>query len=333
MTPTGKARIARTRLEVTRLGMGSGALGGLYEEVAEGVAGAAVEKALALGLNYVDTAPLYGHGLAERRVGEVLRKRPRDEFVLSSKVGRLLMPTQSTVKSFWFTRPDPFEPVFDYSYDGVMRSVEESLKRTGLDRIDILYIHDPDDHYDEALRGACPALYKLRGEGTVSAIGAGMNQAAMLARFAREGDFDCFLLAGRYTLLDQSALEDLLPLCVHKAISVVIGGPFNSGILAGGAVSGAKFDYNDAPPEVQERVRRLNEVCNRHHVSMKAAALQFPLAHPAVASVIPGARSAQEVEESFRLMAAPIPDAFWQELRDEQLLSPEAPTPRSGHEP
>ena len=329
MTPTGKARIGKTGLSVTRLGIGSGALGGLYEEVSDAVAKATVETALALGLNYVDTAPLYGHGLAERRVGEVLRVWPRDGFVLSSKVGRLLVRAHSAVKSFWFKRPDPFEPVFDYSYDGVMRSVEESLNRTGLDRVDILYIHDPDDHYDEALRGAYPALHQLRSEGTVSAIGAGMNQAAMLARFAREGDFDCFLLAGRYTLIDQSGIEVLLPLCEQKGISIVIGGPFNSGILAGGAVSGTKFDYSDAPDEVLEKVRRLQGVCSRHKVSMKAAALQFPLAHPAVASVIPGARSAAEVEENSRLMAATIPDAFWEELHAERLLAPEAPTPKS----
>jgi D-threo-aldose 1-dehydrogenase len=329
MTPTDKARIGKTGLAVTRMGIGGGALGGLYEEVPDTSARATVEGALALGINYVDTAPLYGHGLSERRVGQVLRERPRDGFVLSTKVGRLLVPAESPIESFWFKKPDPFEPVFDYSYDGVMRSVEESLKRTGLGRIDILFIHDPDDHYEEALGGAYPALHKLRSEGVVSAIGAGMNQAEMPARFARDADFDCFLLAGRYTLIDHSGLRDLLPLCLQKQISIIIGGPFNSGILAGGAVSGAKFDYNDASAEMVERVRRVQEVCARHSVPLKAAALQFPLAHPAVASVIPGARSAAEVEENFRLMAMPIPDDFWKDLRAEGLLPFEAPVPKN----
>jgi D-threo-aldose 1-dehydrogenase len=209
----------------------------------------------------------------------------------------------------------------------VMRSFEDSLGRLGLDRVDILYIHDPDDHYDEALSGAYPALDKLRSQGVVSAIGAGMNQAAMLARFAREGDFDCFLLAGRYTLIDHSGLAELLPLAEHKQIGIIVGGPYNSGILAGGALSGSKFDYQAAPPEVIERVRKVEQVAGRHGVPLKAAALQFPLAHPAVASVIPGARSAAEVEENFRLMKVAIPQDFWRELKAERLLPDKAPVP------
>ena len=333
MNPTDKVRLGRTELAVTRMGMGGAALGGLYEEVSDASARAAVEAALALGISYFDTAPLYGHGLSERRMGEVLRGRTRNEFVLSTKVGRLLVPAPpSEIKSIWFKNPAPFEPVFDFSYDAVMRCVEESLRNLGLDRIDILFIHDPDDHYEQAIRGAYPALQKLRSEGAVTAIGAGMNQPEMPARFAREGDFDCFLLAGRYTLIDHSGLAELLPLCMLKNISIVIGGPYNSGILAGGAISESKFDYKNAPADVLEKVRRVEQVCAHHSVPLKAAALQFPLAHPAVASVIPGARSAAEVEESFRLMTAPIPADFWSELKAEQLLPPEAPVPRSTDE-
>ncbi len=328
MNPTDKVQIGKTNLQVTRMGMGGAALGGLYREVADADAVAAVAAAVRLGINHFDAAPLYGHGLSERRMGEALRNLPRASFVLSTKVGRVLLPAKTgEVESFWFDHPAPFEPMFDFSYDGVMCSFEDSLKRLGLERVDILYIHDPDDHYDEALLGAYPALARLRSDRVVSAIGAGMNQAEMLARFAREGDFDCFLLAGRYTLIDHSGLAELMPLCVEKKISIVIGGPYNSGILAGGALSGAKFDYKAAPPEVVERVRKVEEVARRHGVPLKAAALQFPLAHPAVASVIPGARSAAEVEENFRLMSVAIPADFWQELRSEQFLPKEAPVP------
>lgn len=327
MNPTTRTQIGRTALQVTRMGMGGAALGGLYREVSDTDAKAAVDAAVALGINHFDTAPLYGHGLSERRMGDRLRTLPRANLVLSTKVGRVLLPAQGKVESFWFDRPAPFEPVFDFSYDGVMRSFEDSLKRLALERVDILYIHDPDDHYNEALFGAYPALAKLRGEGVVSAIGAGMNQAEMLARFAREGDFDCFLLAGRYTLIDHSGLAELLPLCEQKKISIIVGGPYNSGILAGGALSGSKFDYKAAPREVVERVRRVEAIALSHGVPLKTAALQFPLAHPAVASVIPGARSAAEVEENFRLMTVAIPGDFWQELKAERLLPEEAPTP------
>ncbi len=328
MNPREKAQIGKTALQVTRMGMGGAALGGLYREVSDAEAAKSVSAALALGINHFDTAPLYGHGLSERRMGEVLRSVPRESFVLSTKVGRVLVPAETgEVESFWFDRPAPFEPVFEFSYDGVMRSFEDSLKRLGLDRVDILYIHDPDDHYDEALLGAYPALARLRSEGVVSAIGAGMNQAEMLARFAREGDFDCFLLAGRYTLIDHSGLADLLPLCEQRKISIIVGGPYNSGILAGGALSGSKFDYKSAPPEVLERVRKIEGIALSHGISLKAAALQFPLAHPAVASVIPGARSAAEVEENFQLMTVAIPGDFWQELRAEGLLPEGAPVP------
>jgi D-threo-aldose 1-dehydrogenase len=328
MKPTDKVKVGKTDLFVTRMGMGGAVLGGLYHEVPDDAAAESVEAAWARGINLFDTAPLYGHGRSEERMGGVLGTRPRDTFVLSTKVGRVLLPADGrAVESVFFQKPAPFEPVFDFTYDGVMRSVEESLKRLRLDRVDILLIHDPDDHYQEALRGAYPTLHKLRSQGTVKAIGAGMNQAEMLALFAREGDFDCFLLAGRYTLIDHSGLRELLPLCEQKSISIIIGGPFNSGILAGGAVSGTKFNYQDASTEIVERVRKVDEVCRRHSVPLKAAALQFPLAHPAVASVIPGARCGAEVQENFTLMALPIPGDFWQDLRAEALLPCEAPVP------
>jgi D-threo-aldose 1-dehydrogenase len=328
VNPTEKVRLGKTDLFVTRMGMGGAALGGLYHEVSDNSAMESIETALSRGINYFDTAPLYGHGRSEELMGEVLRKHPRDRFAISTKVGRVLLPASSSkVESVFFENPAPFEPVFDFSYEGVMRSFEESLRRLKLDRVDILFIHDPDDYYQDAILGAYPTLHKLRSQGVVKAIGAGMNQAEMLARFAREGDFDCFLLAGRYTLIDHSGLKELLPLCEEKQISIVIGGPYNSGILAGGAISGAKFNYQDASPEIVEKVRKVEEVCRRHSVPLKAAALQFPLAHPAVASVIPGARSAAEAEENFALIKAPIPHEFWKDLQAEKLLPEEAPVP------
>ncbi|MGH9445187.1 MAG: aldo/keto reductase [Terriglobia bacterium] len=328
MDPLSKAQIGRTGLEVTRLGMGSAPLGGLFTDVPEAQATETVRRALALGINFFDTAPLYGHGKAETYLGKTLAGAPRTSFILATKVGRLLVPTDpSQLEKREFDHPFPFKPVFDFSYDAVMRSFEESLKRLNLDRIDLLHIHDPDEHYEEALKGAYPALAKLRSEGVIRAVGAGMNQAEMLTRFAREGKFDCFLLAGRYTLIDHTGLRELLPLCVEKGISIIIGGPFNSGVLASGATPGAKFNYADAPEEILRKVRQVQEVCDRHAVPMKAAALQFPLAHPAVASVIPGARSVGELEENLRLLRHPIPAEFWADLRRSGLIPADAPTP------
>jgi len=328
MNPVDKVKVGRTDLFVTRMGMGCAALGSLYHEVTDDSARQSVEVAWSRGINYFDTAPLYGHGRSEERLGRVLRTLPRDSFVISTKVGRVLCPADSNrVESAYFEKPAAFEPVFDFSYEGVMRSFEESLRRLGLDRVDILLIHDPDDHYQDALLGAYPTLHELRSQGAVKAIGVGMNQTHLLAQFAREGDFDCFVLAGRYTLIDHSGLKEILPLCEQKGISVIIGGPYNSGILASGAVSGAKFNYQDAPAEIVERVRKLEEVCRRHSVPLKAAAVQFPLAHPAVASVIPGPRSAVEVEENLAQMAVPIPGDFWRDLQTDNLLPDEAPVP------
>jgi D-threo-aldose 1-dehydrogenase len=247
----------------------------------------------------------------------VLPDLPRDAFVLSTKVGR-----RREIDGEGRRRDH-----FDYSRESVLRSLDESLERLQLDRVDIALIHDPDDHYEDAMNGAYPALAELRSQGVVKAIGAGMNQWQMLTRLARDGDFDCFLLAGRYTLLDQSGLAELLPLCVEKRISIILGGPYNSGILASDLSPGATFDYNLVSTDMLGRARRAKSVCDRHEVPLKAAALQFGLAHPAVAATIPGARSTAEVEENIRMAAHPIPDALWDGLRGEGLVSAGAPTP------
>lgn len=330
--PAEPIQLGRTRLSVTRIGLGTAALGGLYTAVDEGQAVETVRCAYDHGLRFFDTAPLYGHGLSEHRVGLALRGLPRDEVVLATKVGRLLRadapPDRSQLSGGverWPAAPS-VNPVFDFSYDGVLRSFEESVGRLGVDRVDVLHIHDPDEHGEEALDGAYRALDRLRSEGTVSAVGAGMNQAELLVRFARAADFDCFLLAGRYTLLDQAALRELLPLSAERGIAVLLGGVYNSGILAGPR-PGATFDYAPAPAELVERAHRLEIVCRRHGAELKAAALQFPLAHPAVTSLLVGARSPEELDEDIALLQTPLPAALWDDLRREGLLPEDAPTP------
>jgi D-threo-aldose 1-dehydrogenase len=293
-------------LELGRLGLGTAPLAGLYKAVGEDAARAVVERAWELGVRYFDTAPYYGSGSAERRLGAALRERPRDAFVVSTKVGRLLRPGESG----WHGAP-PLEAYFDFSYDAALRSLEESLERLGLDRVDVALVHDPDDHHDEALAGSYRALARLREEGVVRAIGFGMNQTKMLCRFAREVDPDCFLVAGRYTLLDRSAADELLPLCEQRGIAVIAGGVFNSGILAGGDT----YDYAPASTAVLERAAELREICARRDVPLAAAAAQFPLRHPAVTSVLVGCRAAGEVEEDARLLELDVPDELWSELR------------------
>jgi D-threo-aldose 1-dehydrogenase len=337
--PWQRVRLGRSQVEVTRLGLGSAEIGGLYRLVTDEQAAALLEHAWRAGARYYDTAPLYGYGVAERRVGEALRDRPRGEFALSTKVGRLVVPRDAVppdadidrqeglgVEDAYYAGTPSVRMVFDYSRDGVLRSVEESLGRLGLDRIDILYIHDPDRHWRPAIDGAYPALASLRAQGLVGAIGAGMNQAEMLARFAREGDFDVFMVAGRYTLLDQAALTELLPLCEAKGISVVAVGIMNSGLLADPR-PGARFDYLPASSAQVRRAQRIGAVCARHGVSLKTAAIQFPLAHPCVAAVAAGVREIDHFDDYPRAMAADVPDALWEELRWEGLLHPGAPTP------
>lgn len=332
MNPAERTQIGKTRLAVTRLGLGTAPLGGLLEAVDDARAYAVGARAFDAGIRFFDTAPLYGYGTAERRVGHILRRHPRRDFVLASKVGRLLRAgappdeTQYYQGEPFYKDAPPLNPVFDFSYDGVMRSFEESLDRLGLDRIDILHIHDPDAHFEEALSGAYRALDRLRSTGTIGAVGAGMNQAEMLVRFAHEADFDCFLLAGRYTLLDQAGLAELLPLCAAKQIAVIIGGVYNSGILAGPR-PGATYNYVPADAAVLRKAQALDAVCARHRVPLKAAALQFPLGHPAVASVLIGCRSVAEVDENLRMFHHDIPEALWDELRAERLIPEEAPVP------
>lgn len=335
LSPGARRRVGRTKVEVTAVGLGGAPLGNLFTPVAEDAARQAVEAAYAAGIRYFDTAPLYGHGLSERRLGGVLGGVPRESFVLSTKVGRLLEPGRPAAGAY--VEVPPYAIRFDYSYDGALRSVEASLARLGLDRADILYIHDIDGathgpegreaRFREAMTGAYRALDRLRGEGVVGAIGLGVNEWEVCQRSAEAADLDCFLLAGRYSLLEQEALETFLPLCARRGLGVIVGGPFNSGILATGAVPGAWYDYKPAPPPILERTRRLERVCASHGVPLAAAALRFPLFHPAVASVIPGARSAAEVEQNLALLAHPIPASLWRDLKAEGLLRPDAPTP------
>ncbi|MBI3710260.1 MAG: aldo/keto reductase [Proteobacteria bacterium] len=319
------------------LGFGGAPLGNLYAPIPPETALAVVRRAWDLGGRYFDTAPHYGHGLSEHRLGHVLREQPRDQFVLSTKVGRLLSPDpEAPAVQHGFVGALPFRHRYDYSYDGALRSIEDSLQRLGLARVDIVYIHDIDrfTHGDdqprrfrEAMAGAYRALERLRQERVVKAIGLGVNQWQVCRDALQHGDFDGFLLAGRYTLLDQSALAELLPLCVAREAGIVIGGPYNSGILATGAVTGAYYNYSPAPPEILDRVARIETVCRRFGVALRAAALQFPLGHPAVVSVIPGARTPAEIDENFALMRAPIPADFWTALRDEKLLGADVPAP------
>jgi D-threo-aldose 1-dehydrogenase len=331
MDAIAKVEIGHSGLRVSRLGFGGVPLGGLYKDPSEDEAGATVRRAIELGINYFDTAPIYGFGKSETRLGRELVRYRRDSIVVATKVGYSLVPDDGGRDEKVFHRFDnvpPMRPVFDYSYDGIMRTFELSLQRLNLAHVDILNIHDPDDHWQEAIEIVYPALHRLRGEGVVRAIGVGMNQAEMLARFAREGDFDCLLVAGRYTLIDHTGLRELLPICERRGISAIIGGPYNSGILATGARPGATYNYVEALPAVMEKVAAIEAICARHQVPLQAAALQFPMAHPAVAAIIPGARSVSEVEENIRLMNLPIPKHFWDELRHLHLLPPEAPIPQ-----
>lgn len=327
MNPLTKVTLGSSGLRVTRLGLGCASIGGLYGDIPADQAVAVVHRALSLGLNLLDTAPLYGAGKSEIRLGQALADVPRDSYVLASKVGRVLVPTEQDQRVGAFADPDPYQPVFDFSYDGVMRSFEDSLKRLGVERIDILHIHDPDNHWQAAIDEAYPALDKLRGEGVIQAVSAGMNQWEMLARFAREGDFDCFLLAGRYSLLDQGSLDELLPLCIEKNIGIMAGGTYNSGILAKGAGAGATYNYQEAPPDIAAKAKSLEAVAARHRVDLRAAASQFVFAHPAITCIIPGTRQPDRVQENFDLLTQDVPPAFWAELRAEGLVRDDAPLP------
>ncbi|WFU80896.1 aldo/keto reductase [Bradyrhizobium sp. CIAT3101] len=314
-------------LDVTSIGLGSAPLGGLFSAVSDADAEATVAKAWSLGVRFYDTAPLYGFGLAEQRLGAFLRQQPRESYAISTKVGRLLRPPGSATNEDDHYKDAPaLRPQFDFSYDGVMRSVEESLVRLGLDRVDVLLVHDPDDHYDDAVSGAFRALVRLRDDGTVKAIGSGMNQSEMLTRFAEAVPVDCFLLAGRYTLLDQGALNALFPVCVAKNIGILLGGIYNSGILAN-PHAGAKFNYEDADAALVARALELEQLCRKHGTELKAAALQFCMAHPAVTVAVMGARNAAEVADNIAMSERTVPQAFWQELRAKNLVDARSPLP------
>lgn len=366
MDLSSRNRIGSTDVAVSPLGLGTVPIGGLYEPVPDQEADALIRRSFELGIRMFDTAPQYGSGLAETRLGQVLPELPRDELIVATKVGRLLRPLTFASKTRRILaesirtgdvrriagdsvkvarrlargRPDintqlgaPFdrgemalEPYFDFSYDGVMRSVEASLARLRLDRVDMLYIHDPDHDHDAALEGAYKALDRLRGDRTIGAVGVGMNHTAMLVRFAREATFDCFLAAGRYTLLDQEALAELIPECRKRGISLVVGGVYNSGILAN-PTPGAMFNYAQAPTPVLEKAQRIQAVCARYDVPLMAAAIQFPLVNPVVAAVLTGSRSVAEIEQNVAMFEVDIPDALWQELRTEGLLPSEESVP------
>ncbi len=329
-----KRQIGRTKLRVSTLGLGTATMGGSRIPIARADGEAIVTAAWDAGVRYFDTAPFYGVGAAEHRVGDALREQDRDSWVLSTKVGRLLRPkTDNAPSPDGRLSPMPFKVVYDYTYDGIMRSVEDSFQRLGLARIDILYVHDigvyqhgPELNavYLPQLRDSgYKALEQLRSSGVVSAIGLGVNEKEVLIDALGFGDWDAFLLAGRYTLLEQGPLDNLIPMCVERGTSLVIGGPLNSGILAGRDT----WNYDTAPPDVVARVQKLAAICKAHGVPLAAAALQFPLAHPAVAAVIPGPRNAAEFTENLPLFTMKIPPSLWSDLRTRGLLHPDAPVP------
>ena len=332
-------RLATQCLDMSELGFGTAPLGNLYKPISDDEANDALEDAWDAGIRYYDTAPLYGLGLSETRLNRFLRTKPRSEYILSSKVGRLMARSEEADRTGigkWFNVPARKER-YDYSYDGVMRSVEFSYERLGVNKIDILYVHDlcvfthgskkaSEERVTEFFEnGGYAAMLKLREEGVVSAIGGGINEWEVCQTLAERGDFDIFLLAGRYTLLEQTALDTFLPLCEERGIKIVTGGPYNSGILATGPVKGAFYNYDTASQSIIDRVAAIERVCTSHGVSLKAAALQFPLLHSTHLSVIPGAQSAEELNNNLEVYKAVIPSSLWSDLKAEGLLRHDAP--------
>ena len=333
-------RLENGGITFTELGFGTAPLGNLYRSISDNDARATLDAAWDGGVRYYDTAPLYGLGLSETRLNSFLRDKPRDEYVLSSKVGRLIQPCSEEHRAGvgkWFDVPCRREQ-FDYSYDGVMRSFEHSFSRLGVDRIDILYVHDLcisthgskeiSDMRIEEFFGArgYDAMVSLRDQGVIRAIGGGVNEWEVCQTLAERGDFDLFLLAGRYTLLEQTALDSFLPLCDKRGIGIVTGGPYNSGILATGAKPGAFYNYEPALQPVIDRVNAIESVCNAHDVRMVDAAFQFPLLHPAHVAVIPGGQAVNEMTGNLKAAQADIPDSLWTDLKKEGLLRKDAPT-------
>jgi len=326
-TPVGS-----TGLALPRIGLGTASLGNFLEAMSDDDAVSVIRRALGVGITYIDTAPLYGHGLAESRVGSAIEPTPRDQLVLSTKVGRLLRegaPHDETQyhdgEPFYKDVPSA-GPLWDFSHDGITASVAESCARVGVDQFEILLLHDPDDHFREASSTGYAALADFRAQGAVRAIGAGMNRTEVQTALVRECDLDIVLVAGRYTLLDQSALDALLPACVERDVAVVIGGVFNSGILADPS-PGSRFDYIPASTDVHARVAQLQEICRRHGVPLAAAALQFPFGHPQVRSVLVGPRSTSELDHNLEMLAVEIPPALWDDLRRAGAINVDAPVP------
>lgn len=337
MNPAQKMKFGRVDLEVTGFGFGTAPVGNIFREIDEQTSDAMFQKAWDAGVRYYDTAPMYGHGLAELRTGHSLRWKNRDDFVLSSKVGRILKPARrQDIDYAPWTNAGRFQMHFDYSYDGTMRSIEDSLQRLNLERMDICFIHDIDVFtrgadqpkvFEQAMDGCWKALSDLRDQGVVKAIGVGVNEWEVCHAALQARDFDCFLLAGRYTLLEQDSLNQFLPLCEERGAAVVVGGGFNSGILATGAVEGAKYNYAPAPADIIDRVRRIETVCDEYDVPLPAAALQFVVAHPAVPSFIAGTRTVDQLQKNLAWFDHPIPADFWADLKKNGLLREDAPTP------
>jgi D-threo-aldose 1-dehydrogenase len=334
-----RRQLGATAVTTSALGFGGAPIGGFRFPLSDQHGVDTLRAAFDGGIRYFDTSPYYGYGRSELLFGYALRPHPRDAFVLSTKVGRWMAPLSpgETVEG-WRSGGLPFKASFDYSRDGTLRSLEQSMLRLGLPRIDIALIHDADVYthgsveeaerrFKEAMAGSYPALSELRRAGVIKAIGVGLNETAMSLRFAREADLDCIMLAGRYTLLEQGALADLLPLCEKKNMSMLLAAPLNSGILATGARAGASYDYKPAPPQILDKVRRIEAVCARHRVELTTAALQFPLAHPRLASIVVGALKAAEVADNLARLAHAIPSELWRELKAEKLLAEAAPVP------
>ncbi|MBD5785384.1 aldo/keto reductase [Cellulosimicrobium terreum] len=321
-------------VHLTSLGYGAAQAGNLHRPTTDAETQAAFDAAWDGGVRYFDTAPHYGLGLSERRLGAALRDRPRDEYVVSTKVGRLLVPSPETADQKdpdMFDVPADVRRVWDFSRDGILRSLESSLERTGLDRVDVVYLHDPDDHWEQASREAIPALVELRDQGVVRAIGAGMNQSAMLTRFVRETDVDVVMCAGRFTLLEQPALDDLLPAAAERGVDVVVAGVYNSGLLARDVPpDDATYDYAQAPPALLDRTRRIAAVCADHGVTLPEAALAYVRTHPAVASTVVGLRTPDQVRAALARHEADVPAALWSALVDAGLLDAAAAPAANG---
>lgn len=331
-------QIGSTDLKMDTLGFGCAPLGNLYHVVSDEDADAVLQSAWDNGFKYYDTAPHYGQGLSEQRTGNLLRPLQGKDYVLSTKVGRLLKPAGYAKQRHGFLSPMPFDIEYDYSYEGVMRSFEDSIQRLGLDRIDILYMHDigrathgdaNDELFSIAMSGGYKAMDELRSQGLIKAIGLGVNEYQVCEDAMDHGDWDCFLLAGRYTLLEQESLDSFFPKCVERNCSVIVGGPYNSGILASGSAGTPYYDYAPAPPAIRERVSRIETLCSEYQITLAAAALQLPLANAAVASVIPGLGSINRIQQTIGLFNESIPKDFWVDLKTQGLLAPKTPVPEA----